>query len=268
MLRGSLSNWTTLTFAYTVGGNDSEQSRPSSSGGRLEQHLGAVESIEIPSNAAISPSVPTASRAVGFPSGPRVANITATTARNEGRISEGPGRNLGGRSGGATTENPRAFRGGSGTGLGSSANRAIDEQSLARRISGATQMMGGRRARDRKGGGRRRSAADSAGGPMAGVDSSSLAKGGAGRGKVDGNRVRPRRASSQVSFGSSLPEGGSGGGGGDGVRAGGDIMGEGKHDTEGHTFRTQAGHSNTLVAVRLRPLLKHDREQIEVAKVR
>ena len=30
----------------------------------------------------------------------------------------------------------------------------------------------------------------------------------------------------------------------------------------------QAGQSNTLVAVRLRPLLNHDREHVEVAKVR
>ncbi|CAN0264841.1 unnamed protein product [Hapterophycus canaliculatus] len=37
--------------------------------------------------------------------------------------------------------------------------------------------------------------------------------------------------------------------------------------TQDRKFRMQAGQSNTLVAVRLRPLLKHDREHVEVAKV-
>ena len=106
------------------------------------------------------------------------------------------------------------------------------------------------------------------------------AKGGAGRGKADGGgRTRPRRVASQVSFGSSTGEGGGGGGdgsyGGDRGGAGGgrraeagERSGRSEGGTEDHKFRMQAGQSNTLVAVRLRPLLKHDREQVEVAKVR
>lgn len=103
-----------------------------------------------------------------------------------------------------------------------------------------------------------------------------------GRGKIDGRKTRPRqRAGSQPGFSSTVDDGDGAGGGDTGDRGNGDLGGErrapgagrggraeGCHTgTADHKFRMQAGQSNTLVAVRLRPLLKHDREQVEVAKV-
>lgn len=269
----------------TAGAGDTEQSRPSSSGGRLEQHLGAVESVELSSPAAaLVPSVPVASRSIGFPAGPRVTAAAVPTA-NHSRIArgvpvEGSGRGVGGegKANGVTpTDIPRAFKGGSsgGASFGSSSSRpvVVDEQQQlhAKKASDTGQRsVGRRRVRDRKGGGRRRSTdispAQSVG---AESNSSSLAKGGrAGRGKADGARTRPRQMAPQVSFGGS-GGGGSGGdrGGGDRGEEAGDKAGQADTGVEANKFRMQAGQSNILVAVRLRPLLKHDREHVEVAKV-
>lgn len=242
------------------------------------------------------PSAPAVSRAAGFPAGPRIGSITsaaATVKTVRGSALDGPSRGVGVAGGtrniGAPSDNSRSFRGGGGDaiglGQGSSASRAVDEQQppppATRRPSDAGQVIGGRRARERRGGGRKRSTSDliaaatTAGG---GTDATAgSVKGGTGRGKGEGGRTRPRRASSQVSFGSSTGEGGGGGDGcfggdhraGGGVRRGeaGERGGRTESGTEDHKFRMQAGQSNTLVAVRLRPLLKHDREQVEVAKV-
>lgn len=262
-----------------AGGGDTEQGRPSSSGGRLEQHLGAVESVDIPSPAStLVPSAPVASR---------IAVAPAALSRNiRGVPIEGSGRGTGGGgkfSGAAQPDGLRAFKGGSSNGasFGSSGSRVIAEDQYTlntRKPSDAGQQsVGGRRVGDRKGGGRRRSA-DFV--PVLAVgaesNSNSLTRGpGAGRKKADGGKTRPRRAAPQVSFGSSMTDGGSGGdrGGGGGRRArerGGearDKAGRGETGPQDNKFRMQAGQSNTLVAVRLRPLLKHDREQVEVAKV-
>lgn len=271
-------------FFLPGGAANTEQSRPSSSGGRLEQHLGAVDSAEIPSLPVMVPSAPAVSRAVGFPAGPRIGTITSVAAKNAREALDGPGRGNGGRNYGTQADSSRSFGGGSDAGLGSSAtSRTVDEQPpLIRRPSDVGQAIGGRRARDRKGGGgRKRSTSDFVGGVTAGTDATAgPTKGGAGRGKADGGgKTRPRRVASQVSFGSSTGEGG--GGGGDGCYVGdrggagggrrgevGERAGRSEGGTEDHKFRMQAGQSNTLVAVRLRPLLKHDREQVEVAKVR
>lgn len=189
---------------------------------------------------------------------------------------EGSGRGAGGEgkaNGAAPTDTSRAFKGGSssGAGFGSSGSRtvAVDDQHHlhARRSSDAGQRsVGRRRVRgDRKGGGRRRSA-DVSPGQTVGAESnnSGLAKGGrAGRGKADGARTRPRQVAPQISFG------GSGGDrrGGDRRGEAGDKAGRADNGTADNKFRMQAGQSNILVAVRLRPLLKHDREHVEVAKV-
>lgn len=193
---------------------------------------------------------------------------------------EGSGRGTGGGgkpNGAAQPEGLRAFKGGSSNGasFGSSGSRTIAEDQYTlntRRPSEAGQQsVGGRKVGERKGGGRRRSA-DFVPGLAVGADSnnSSLARGaGAGRRKADEGRTRPRRAAPQIA------EGGSGGdrGGGGGRRAGErgreakDKAGRAENDPQDNKFRMQAGQSNTLVAVRLRPLLKHDREQVEVAKV-
>ncbi|CAM9377804.1 unnamed protein product, partial [Discosporangium mesarthrocarpum] len=51
------------------------------------------------------------------------------------------------------------------------------------------------------------------------------------------------------------------------IEGGGGVDGQGYAEKDKHGFKMWAGQSNILVAVRLRPLLKHDREQVEVAKV-
>ena len=287
---------TLCTYELRTGAGDVEQSRPSSSGGRLEQHLGAVESVDIPSPAAaLVPSAPVASR-IGFPAGPRVAAVTvAPAAANRharGALVEGSGRGAGGgvrANGAAPTENARAFKGGNSTGanFSSSGSRtAVDDHYHvnARRSSDAGQQsVGGRRARGRNGESRRRSS-DGIPAISSGADStgSSLSKGaGAGRGKADAGATRARRAAPPISFGSAVSEGGTGAdrgkdrGSGGGDRRGrerggesGNKAGRAEKSTQDNRFRMQAGQSNTLVAVRLRPLLNHDREHVEVAKVR
>lgn len=275
-----------LTYA---GAGDTEQSRPSSSGGRLEQHLGAVESVELASPAAaLVPSVPVASRSIGFPAGPQVAAAAvppATHSRNtRGVPVEGSVRSVAGEGktiGATTTDFSRAFKGGgnnSGASFGSSGSRTVvvDEQQHhhlhARKASDAGQhSVGRRRVRDRKGGGGRRST-DISPGRMVGAESnnSSLAKGGrtGRRGKADGARTRPRQAAPQGSIGGNGVCGSSGDrGGGDRGGEAGDKAGRADNGAEANKFRMQAGQSNILVAVRLRPLLKHDREHVEVAKV-
>lgn len=216
-----------------------------------------------------------------------VAVAPAALSRNiRGVPIEGSGRGAGGGgkpNGAAQTEGLRAFKGGSSNGasFASSGSRTIveDQYTLSTRRSSEAgqQSVGGRRVGDRKGGGRRRST-DFVPGLAVGADSnsSSLTRGtGAGRRKADEGRTRPRRAATQISFGSSIAEGGSGGdrGGGGGRRAGErgrearDKSGRAENGPQDNKFRMQAGQSNTLVAVRLRPLLRHDREQVEVAKV-
>lgn len=279
-----------------TGSGDVEQSRPSSSGGRLEQHLGAVESVDTPSPAAaLVPSAPVASRTVGFPAGPRVAAVTVAPAVGSRHVRDTPiessGRGAGGEggfkvNGVAPTENLRAFKGGSSSGANfcsSGSRTVVDDHYHIRKVSDAGQQsVGGRRVRDRKGNSRRRSA-DGTPAISTGADSStnSLSKGvGAGRGKADGGTTRARRAAAPISFGSSIAEGGTGadrgkyrgsGGGRRGGERGGEAgnkAGRAEKSTQDNKFRMQAGQSNTLVAVRLRPLLKHDREHVEVAKVR
>ncbi|CAM9483359.1 unnamed protein product [Ectocarpus sp. 4 AP-2014] len=269
------------------GAGDAEQSRPSSSGGRLEQHLGAVESVDMPPPAAaLVPSIPVASRTLGFPTGPRATAEAVTPARINAdargeRDVQGGGRAGGRDSGAAPTEHTRAFKGGSsgGASFGSPGSRAVvDEQyhlPTKRTSDARQQVVGGRRARDRKGGGRQRSVAEVGQTVGAEGNSGNLARGGGVvRGNADGVKERPRRVSSQLSFGSSVAEGGGGGAAGGGNRRGGQRGGEvgeiarrARLGTQDNKFRMQAGQSNTLVAVRLRPLLKHDREHVEVAKV-
>lgn len=125
--------------------------------------------------------------------------------------------------------------------------------------------------------------------PVGATGSSGVA---GGRGRTDGGsrKTQPRqrgRAQAGLLGPSGAYAGSDGGGGGyagdrrgrDGgeearVRAvrGGGEEGRGaverRAGTDDRKFRMQAGQSNTLVAVRLRPLSKHDREQVEVAKVR
>lgn len=293
-----------------------EHSRPSSSGGRLEQHLGAVESSSVdPSSAStLDPktTIP-ASPGVIYPSsGPRIITtavvaagvFSSMTTKTEDASGRGGGgtKSLGGQGdnsgskralqgvsggagGGGGGGGPGGGPGGStGAGFGSSASRdLVDEPQVVMTLSDATQKQHaavGRKARDRRasGGGsnRRRASADLVLSGQAATGTDSSAKGGAGRGKVEAGRTRARRAVSHVSFSSSLAaEGGGGGGGGDdrGRESGAELGARGgrrpsEKDTEDHKFRMQAGQSNTLVAVRLRPLLKHDREHVEVAKVR
>lgn len=240
-----------------------------------------------PPAAALVPSVPVASRTLGFPTGPRATAVAVTPARINAdargeRDARGGGRAGGRDNGAAPTEHTRAFKGGSGGGasFGSPGSRAVvDEQHHlpTKRTSDARQqVVGGRRARDRKGGGRRRSVAEVGQTVGAEGNNGSLARGGGVvRGNADGVKERPRRVSSQLSFGSSVTEGGGGGGAaGGGNRRGGQRGGEvgenarrARLGTQDNKFRMQAGQSNTLVAVRLRPLLKHDREHVEVAKV-
>eukprot|EP00903_Cladosiphon_okamuranus_P015604 g14408.t1 len=280
------------------GVGDVEQSRPSSSGGRLEQHLGAVESVDIPPPAAaLVPSAPIASRTIGFPAGPRVATVTvapaAVSRHARGAPIEGSVRDAGGAGvrarGAAQAENVRAFKGGSSTGANfcSSGSRTtvIDDHyhAHARRSSDAGQhSVGGRRARDRKGDSRKRSADCIPALPAGGAESSSsISKGvGAVRGKADGSTTRARRGPPTISFGSSTAEAGTAGAdrgkdrGSGGEKGGrergvesGKKAGRAEKSTQDNKFRMQAGQSNTLVAVRLRPLLKHDRQHVEVAKV-
>lgn len=252
-----------------------------------------MESVDIPSPvAALVPSAPVASRTIGFPAGPRVAAVTVAPAsvgrHARGVPIEGSGRGGVRINGAPPTENVRAFKGGSITGANfcaSGSRPVVDDHhhTNARKSSDAGQQpVGGRRARDRKGDSRRRSA-DFIPAISVGADSSSsssLSKGvGMGRGKADGGTTRARRAAPPTSFGSSTTEGGTGadrgkdrGNGGDrrGRERGGESgnkAGGAENSTQDSKFRMQAGQSNTLVAVRLRPLLKHDREHMEVAKV-
>lgn len=186
----------------------------------------------------------------------------------------------GGRANGApSAEHARAFKGGSSNGAtcGSSGKRVVaDEHHFlsARRTSDAGyQQVSGRRVRDRKGGGRRRSAPEHAPSVQTTGADHNLAKvGTGGDGKAGGSKTKPRRTTSQISFGSSIADAGSGGGGSDrrGVERGGEAVKKADRadiGTQDRKFRMQAGQSNTLVAVRLRPLLNHDREHVEVAKV-
>lgn len=263
-----------------TGASDSGQNRPSSSGGRLEQHLGAVESVEIPS---LVPSAPVASRTIGLTAGSRASVATvapvATNRNTRGLVVEGSVKGGGRANGAPPAEHTRAFKGGgsNGASFGSSGSRVVaDEQHFfsARRVSDAgQQQVGGRRVRDRKGGGRRRSAAEYVPNVQTLGADHVLAKGGkGGDGKAGGGKTRPRRTTSQISFGSSMADAGGGGGGSDrrGVERGGEAIKQADRADIGmqdRKFRMQAGQSNTLVAVRLRPLLKHDREHVEVAKV-
>ena len=144
------------SFFLPGGGANTEHSRPSSSGGRLEQHLGAVDSAEIPSLPVMVPSAPAVSRAVGFPAGPRIGTITSVAAKNARGPLDGLGRGNGGRNYGIQGDSSRSIRGGGDAGFGSSStSRTVDEQPppLTRRPSDVGQAIGGRRARDRKGGG-------------------------------------------------------------------------------------------------------------------
>lgn len=206
---------------------------------------------------------------------------------------EGSVRGAGGEgvraSGTAQTENVRGFKGVNSTGanLCSSGSRTtvVDDHYHAnarRSLDAGQHSVGGRRARDRKGDRGRRSVDCIPAIPTGGTDSSSsLSKGvGAGRGRTDGGTTRARRAAPPISFGSSTTEGSTAGadrgkdrgsrGGKRGRERGGESgnkAGRAEESTQDNKFRMQAGQSNTLVAVRLRPLLKHDREQVEVAKV-
>lgn len=282
-------------------------SRPSSSGGRLEQHLGAVESSSVvppsPSTLGLARSVP-APQGVMYPvSGSRIGPTAVAAAGGSSLM--GPKSGVASGQGGGDTrslgapgdsnDSTRAFKGGTGAGgsnasagFGPSASRMIlGEQQAAAILSEATHQQHaamGRKPRDRGAGGgsnRRRAPTDpvtSTGSGQATTGADVGAKGGAGRGKIDARRTRARRAVSQVSFSSSSAvEGGGGSGGGGGDDRGGEFGGRvgvrrgrrpNENDTEDNKFRMQAGQSNTLVAVRLRPLLKHDREHVEVAKVR
>lgn len=279
-------------------------SRPSSSGGRLEQHLGAVESSSVdPSSPSIlgpTRSIPASQKVIYPASGPRIGSTAVAAASGSSPMAPKTG-DTSGRGGGGTRSlgapgdsngSTRAFKGGAGAGgsstsagFGSSASRAVlgEQQAVVSLFEAAQQQQQhtavGRKTRDRRAGGgsnRRRVPTDlvicsAIGQATTGTDIG--AKGGAGRGKVDTGGTRARRAVSQVSLNSSSAVEGGGGGGDDrggefgaglGVRRG---RRPNKNDTEDHKFRMQAGQSNTLVAVRLRPLLNHDREHVEVAKV-
>lgn len=251
-------------------GAEKDYHRPSSSGGRLEQHLGAVESVDVPSLAAIVE--PTAVPRGGcFSSGSPPIPATIAAARGAGGTAERPGRGVGGRINGGhvdiNTSELRGGGGGGGTGFGSSKARGLEEQPPAKKMSDTRQHGNGRRARDGKDSGRRR-ASEFVSGPAAAAESSP-SKGGMGRPKVDGVRSRPRRVLSQISFGSTITE--SSGASVCSVDRGEEAGEQGgerpEKGTEDNKFRMQAGQSNTLVAVRLRPLLKLDREQVQVAKV-
>lgn len=213
------------------------------------------------------PSAPDVSRAVGFSGGARITAVTVDGAKNGGDVVEGLGRGIGVRCNEAPADNSRVFKSGGGAGFGASTGRTIIDQSPARRASDAGQAIGARKTRDRKSGCRRHTSTDFVGGPTAGAESSGSTKGVAARGKVDGCKTQARRVGSHVSFATSITEG-SGGGEDDPGGVAENKKGRIENGTADQTFRMQAGQSNTLVAVRLRPLLKHDREHVEVAKVK
>lgn len=276
-----LANSRITTYSAEALGADNTHGRPSSSCGRLEQHLGAVESVDgvVPSatpSAIISAvDLPTKSGDGGGGEGVR------EETRRRGNNKSIDGR-IGARVGGQPGDGPsRAL----GVGSTSTSDVAI------RRASDTTGQAtsGRRRARDRKDG-KRRSVEHAIPGSGGGVEtafrSSAAATvvngaevGGKGgtreREKGDGlERTQPRqRVGVQSSFGSSgVADSALGVGGAcddrEGRRRGLRATNEGgRGGTEDRKFRMQAGQSNTLVAVRLRPLLKHDREQVEVAKV-
>lgn len=301
-------------FALAGGANaDAEPSRPSSSGGRLQQHLGAVEYVDMTSSTTAASSKTSLSGAVGLPGkvtqcgSKKVA--TGLSNRHGADVVVGTldigltpasGRRKGCAASSLYGNNSRIHKGGNNGGIhgrlgfassmgkgtttvDDGADHLRQQPPPPRRSLDASGQpsLEGRRARDRKGGGsRRRSAEDvhfGGSGPQAGEGThafgttsvKSSTKGAhIGRGKTDGSKPsRPQRASSRVSFGSSIADGGRSYGYDRSSETGGDRGARGQGCTHDNKFRSKAGHSNTLVAVRLRPLLKHDREHVEVAKV-
>lgn len=193
---------------------------------------------------------------VGLLGASRVTNefgCVGTGRRNVDRIATPSGK-------------PCAFKGGNVAGSVSSNTRTVDHQPPLRRASDAVQLTTGRSDRERMGGGRRRSLAF-VGGPFVGTNIENLSKKGFPRPKRRDARTS-RRAASQVSFAPPAVEGI-----GDGVGESGKCIdsNKGRRENEDETgdckFRMHAGQSNILVSVRLRPLLKHDRDHVEVVKV-
>ena len=255
-----------MAFANT-GSVETEYSRPSSSGGRLEQHLGPVELVDKRSVADIIPPSPIIPRGVGFPDGSQVTNVSAIQSQLGGGGAEGSGRAEDKEMIYGYLDNSCPPNVCSGTGSAYFSIRAVDDDPSLRRISDVEPVATGRRARGRKGGGKRRSV-DFVVGQFVGTNADNMSKAGLRRPKGDRVKTKSRRTAPQVSFVSAAAEG-NGGNVGTGCRNpkvgyGGGVT---EDKTEDHKFRMQAGQSNTLVAVRLRPLLKHERDLVEVVKV-
>lgn len=247
---------------------ETDYNRPSSSGGRLEQHLGAVESVHKSSVTDIEPSSPTIPTGIGLLGASRVTNASSVLSSQFGSGSTGGAGRGGVDRIAAPSGKACAFRGDDVAGSVSSNTRTtVDDQPPLRRASDAVQLTTGRSDRERMAGGRRRSL-DFIGGPFVGTHIGNLSKKGFPRPKREDSRTS-RRAASQVSFAPPVVEGN-----GDSVAEGcKDIESKkGRRESEDETgdyeFRMHAGQSNILVSVRLRPLLKHDRDHVEVVKVR
>lgn len=271
-------------------GADDEHGRPSSSEGRLEQHLGAVESVDAPATGT-NPAIPAVS-VLGYPLDARITATESMASSSSAAEAAGAAAPPGaaaapesiqnriaadspGRVGAAkihlTGESSRVLKGRGGGSESNGVSRVHDAPEKQRATEPLGQGGDGERRPRGKKGGRRRSASDIPVGPAPVAEANKVAAG--GRGKVDGGaRAQPCRTGSQTLVGSVVPDSGGvdGDGGGDRRGSGGEDRagGRGRKGTADHKFRMQAGQSNTLVAVRLRPLLKHDREQVEVAKVR
>lgn len=243
---------------------ETDHNRPSSSGGRLEQHLGDVESVDKSSVTDIEPSSPIIPMGVGLHGASRVTNKTSMLSPRFG--CGGTGRGDVDRIA-TPSGKPCTFRGSNVAGSVSSNTRTVDHQPPLRRVSDAVHLTTGRSDRERMGGGRRRSLAF-IGGPFVGSHIEDLSKKDFPRPKREDAKTS-RRAASQVSFAPPAVEG-IGDGVGEGCKGVESKKGrrESEDETGDYKFRMHAGQSNILVSVRLRPLLKHDRDHVEVVKVR
>lgn len=243
---------------------DADAGRPSSSGGRLEQHLGAVESI----NASASEEL---SRILGIEEGSAMDTPEATESTSDVGEVESVYSNARGKIKAAFHTSHHASMIEDDVDSGGSRIRAtcarLDGESVTKADIGG-HHPGARAPFDRRRG-RRRSVEVTTG--RRSTLPSDLSKGTMGRGKIDVTKAPRTQVMSRAPVVSTaincrnqgktrVPT----------QSSGSRVEGKGpahKDAVEDHKLRIQAGQSNTLVAVRIRPLLKDDREQVEIAKV-
>lgn len=160
-----------------------------------------------------------------------------------------------------STEGQRACGADAGRGITGAAVAARAAECSKRGV-GSRERGGTRRAK----GGRRRPAGGQNGAASSAVPEGSKNPARSSRGGADEDRAHGCRVRRSALMGSPPPDGGHGSGARIRPRDT-DWEADDAQERKRQAQRVQPGQSSILVAVRLRPLLKHDREQVQVAKV-